>query len=142
MTAYVNYDSTGVITQVGMVPDFLFAFMPTPPAGLSRAALSSIPPDFNAYQAAHWVNSGTVTAKGVIGAAIDTTTIAADGTAAATITGLPMPCTVTVSGALSAGPLTVTDGTVVLTCDHPGDLILNVTAEPAWLPYTVTVHAS
>lgn len=67
---------------------------------------------------------------------------AADGEASCVLSGLPDPCTVTIAGAASAGPLEVTGGSLTLTSTTPGAIHVQVAAHPAWKPWETTLHAT
>ena len=56
--------------------------------------------------------------------------------------GLPAPCTVTVRGVVSAGPLEVTGGSLTLTSTAPGANTIAITADPIWKPWEDTIHAT
>lgn len=68
--------------------------------------------------------------------AVDKTTITADGVDAATVSGLPVPCTVYVDGAAVA----VADGTFIFKASAAGAYTLTVD-EPAVLPWETTINA-
>ena len=79
-----------------------------------------------------------------IAATVSAATIEADGAAECVVSGLPDPCTVTVTGpgAAAWGPHPVEGGELVLTATEPGDLVVSVAAPPRYLPFETTVHAS
>lgn len=74
--------------------------------------------------------------------AISTTHFPADGEAECTLSGLPDPCTVTLTGAVSAGPLQITGGSLTLTSTAPGAITIAITAHPVWKPWEGTIHAT
>jgi len=87
------------------------------------------------------VDGGIVERDGM-DVALSATTIAADGVAECVLSGLPDPCTVTITGAVLAGPLTITGGSLTLTSTTPGAIAIRVTADPAWKPWEATIHAT
>jgi hypothetical protein len=73
---------------------------------------------------------------------ISAPSFAADGVAECVLSGLPDPCTVTLTGAVSAGPLEVTGGSLTLTSTTPGAIAIRITADPVWKPWEATIHAT
>lgn len=142
MNFYLIHDATGLITQTGQCDPASYKIMPGYlPAGTSLLALSAAPADANTFIEQNYVHDGTVTPKQTMAPAVSAGAITANGTAEATITGLPNPCVVTIAGVVPSGPTQVTDGEVILTSNQPGDLIVNVTAEPSWVPWSTTIDA-
>jgi hypothetical protein len=140
MSAFVKYDASGAIVGLGTCPDDMLASQPVD-SGQTLLAIDKFPVALLAYIQQNYVAAGVVTAKAAMTASADATTITADGVAAATISALPDPCVVSISGALTADPTPVTGGSIILTCDHPGALLVSVTADPAWLPWSITIDA-
>lgn len=70
------------------------------------------------------------------GAALD-----ADGADTVVVSGLPNPCSVSVSGPLS-GSASFTDTTLTLTVAREGVYTLTFTSEPVYRPWSCTVEAS
>ena len=83
-----------------------------------------------------------VVARAVMAPSVSATSIAADGEDACVIAGLPDPCTVVVSGAVSTGPLEVAGGELVLTSTVPGAIHVQVTAGVQWRPWEVSIDAA
>jgi hypothetical protein len=139
---FAIYDDTGAILQVGHYDEAtwnLILSTDNPYPGQHLIALEAMA-DLTFAQR-NYVTGGVVTPKQEMSAAADKTTIAADGVEVATITGLPIPCNVTVAGLIS-GQVTVLDGTLELTFDHPGDFQVTATSDPIYLPWSVTIRAS
>jgi hypothetical protein len=67
---------------------------------------------------------------------------AADGVAECVLSGLPDPCTVTITGAVSAGPLEVTGGSLTITSTTPGAITISITANPVWKPWEGVINAT
>jgi hypothetical protein len=86
--------------------------------------------------------NGVVVARDAMALAVSSTTITADGVDEATITGLPDPCSVTISGAVSWGPGDVTGGSLTLTATTPGAINVTVASEPQYSSETVVIHAT
>jgi hypothetical protein len=140
MITLATYDiATGALGQLLTVPDAAVAEQ-VAPAG-SAFITVALPGGRQAFIAANYALAGAVVPRQTMTPAVSAATIAADGIAASVITGLPDPCTVTVSGVLAAGPSVVTGGSVTLTSDQPGDITIAVAAAPAWLPWSTVVHA-
>lgn len=146
MPAYVLYRPDGSLAQVCQCDDPTWDHiqgMSNPHPGLEVARINEYPDDVWGFLANHYVSSaGNLATKATITPAVSKDSIAADGADTATISGLPVPCFVSVSGVLSFDPVTVLDGEVELTSDHPGDLVVNVRAEPGYLPLSLTIHAA
>jgi hypothetical protein len=150
MRSYVLHDATGTIVQTGTCDDASWELVQKNiPAGLSLATSVTVPPSEVAFNTPNDASlTSYVTANGEIRprqtmqCVLDKPTIAADGEDVATITDLPMPCAVSIAGAIETSRLDVADGTLELTCDHPGEINVSVDAAPAWLPWSVTIHAA
>lgn len=140
MKSFLFHTAAGVITQVGACDDASYAVQ-TPPAGSSILELATPPADAFVYIAGNFVNNGTVAARGAIAAAVSAATITADGTTVASITGLPDPCTVSLTGVQTVAPTVVTGGTIEITANAPGTIAVSVTADPAYLPWSTTIDA-
>jgi hypothetical protein len=136
----VFYTADGTITQTQVVPDFAVAAQ-VPLPGMQIALIDALPADRSDFMASFYVLAGAVIARQTMTPSLDHATIAADGVAVATITGLPDPCSVSITGVLAVAPTTVTGGTISLTANAVGDLNIMVTAAPAYLPWSTTVHA-
>ena len=80
---------------------------------------------------------GSIRHKHTFTPAIDKFTVQADGSDTVTISGLPIPCSVTVNGQT----VTVDDGTLELTFDLPGDYPVKLTAD-GYIPLEVVIHAT
>jgi hypothetical protein len=65
----------------------------------------------------------------------------ADGEATCVIADLPDPCVLAIGGALTVPRTAVSGGSVTITSTVPGDIILRVTADPAYLAWEATIHA-
>jgi hypothetical protein len=72
---------------------------------------------------------------------LSTTSIAADGAAECVLSGLPDPCTVTITGAVHAGALEVTGGSLIITSTAPGAITISVAANPVWKPWEGVIDA-
>jgi hypothetical protein len=142
MNFYLIHDATGLITQTGQCDPASYEIMPKYlPAGTSLLALSAAPADANTFIAQNYVAAGAVTPRATMTPTVSASTITANGTSSAAVSGLPNPCSVTISGVLTAGPTPVTDGTIDLTSDLAGALVVTVTADPAFLPWSTTINA-
>jgi hypothetical protein len=140
MSFFAAYSSTGQIQQTLSVPDYDDALQ-TAASGLTFVVVTPAPANARTFMQQNYVLAGVVTPMQTMTPATDTTTIAAGGTAVANITGLPSPCTVTITGISTAGPTVVTGGAIAVSSDFAGALLISVTAAPAWLPWSETIHA-
>lgn len=71
---------------------------------------------------------------------VDVTTITANGVETATISGLPAPCRVRVSGPWEGDAVEITDGVMSFAAALPGRYTLHVEAFPC-LPWEVAIDA-
>lgn len=144
MIYFVHFlTASGEIRQVSSCSDNgFFAKLPVAPAGTSRLLIAEKPSSVATYMTANYVSGGEVVPKITMTPTISATGFAANGVASVTISGLPNPCQVTITGVIAGGPEIVTDGEVVLTSDQPGDVIVSVRADPDHLPWSVTIHAN
>jgi hypothetical protein len=141
---FALYDAIGTLVQMNTCDEVTFAAMP-PGGGFQGLTLLEITDPITDplnFIEIHYVAGGVIVPKQTVDAVVSESTIVADGIDTTAITRLPVPCTVTISGALAAGPFEVTDGELDLTCDHAGDIVVSVTADPAYLPWSTTIHAT
>lgn len=88
------------------------------------------------------VADGEVVERSTLTPAVSAPSFVADGEAECVLSSLPDPCTVTVRGAVSAGPLEVTGGSLTITSTTPGAITIQITADPVWKPWEGTIHAT
>lgn len=88
------------------------------------------------------VLNGEVVERLTMSVQASTLNFAANGLAECVLSGLPSPCTVTIYGAVSAGPLEVTDGNLTITSTTPGAIRVAVAACPIWKPWEITINAT
>jgi hypothetical protein len=84
----------------------------------------------------------TVTARPTPACTLDKSTITANGTDTATLSGIPTGASVRVTDSNGATDYTVNDGTLEITADEPGTITITVTPAFPYKPLTVTVTAS
>jgi len=140
MRHFILYDlADGLIRQScfasGVNDADLLAQWPQPGQGLLFTAEAIDEP--RAWR----VVAGEVIPRADMAPAISQVTFAADGAEACVISGLPDPCVVAMRGALTVPRTVVSGGSVTITSTVPGDIILRVTADPAYLAWEVTIHA-
>ena len=105
--------------------------------------LAFVPHDAEISGFDRWrVVDGTLIERATMTPTVSAATIAADGIATATITGLPDPCVVSIAGAVTAGPVQVTGGALTLASTQPGEIRIAVRADPTHKPWETTVHAA
>ena len=144
MTVFVVYArDTGRLVSVNTCADALYPDMPRPAWPLGYLEIPTMPINVQTWLPTHYVDVGTSTVVQCkpMTASVPKTTIAADANDTVTLTGLPSPCSVSITGTITAGPLDVPDGELALTSNVPGDFLVSVTAPPVWLPWSVTIHA-
>jgi hypothetical protein len=108
------------------------------PDGATLVFVSEVPGD---VRAGWFVRDGELVERDVMAPAVSTTAIAADGVAEAVVSGLPDPCTVTVSGPLSA-TATVDGGELVFSAAAAGTYRLTFSREPTHRPWSTNIVAS
>jgi hypothetical protein len=92
--------------------------------------------------AEYWVDGGEAVARLTMAVAVSADTIAADGVAECVLSGLPDPCTVTVRGAVTAGPVEVTGGSLTITSTALGAISVSINADPVWKPWGGVINAA
>lgn len=135
MEKMVVYDTSGVILFVSVgSPGFI-----GPASGDHSSIIVS--PDTVVASDTHYVAGGNLLQRGVLTPAVPRTTLAADGVDSVTIGGLPDPCVITVTGAVSFGPAVVTGGGGTISTNAVGPIVVRVTADPLFVPWEVTLDA-
>ena len=140
-THFVIADAEGVVLQQTRTTlgweEVLAAWVLPPGQALVRTEgpLDGPPDHFR-------VVAGEVVARAVMMPSVSATSIAADGEAACVIAGLPDPCSVVVVGAVSAGPVEVTGGELVLTSTVSGAIHVLVRDDPDHAPWEVSIDAA
>jgi hypothetical protein len=160
MVKVAHFDDTGVIVGVATITtdavDFHLARDPVHTMVLSleqRNKFDALGPDhpgtmvFYMKQTAPTNPLGpgplpVLTLRNAMTPYVSSTTIPSDGVTNATISGLPIPCTVSISGPASVDPTVIDDGDIDFNADTPGDYIITVSAPPSFLDWSVTVHAT
>lgn len=133
------YEPTGAIVGQGFTSaDVAGEDWPVAPG---QVALVVPAPLLNAETDYHVV-AGEVLPRATMAPAISTPTIAADGLAECLLGDLPAPCVVTITGAVTAGPVEVTGGSLTLTSTQPGAITVSVRADPTHKPWETTIHAA
>lgn len=140
MKSYIFYSSTGFITQVGYCDDASFAIQ-SPPSGFTILEISSNPDNAFDYMKLNYVHNGAVVARQSISPTVSKTQITSDGIDSTTISGLPDPCTVSISGPVSVAPTSVTGGSITITCNAPGAITVSVEADPTYVSWSTTINA-
>ena len=89
----------------------------------------------------YFVRDGTAVPRMAMAPSLSTQAVVADGEDACVISGLPDPCTVSITGSVALPPTEVAGGSLAITATVPGSIHLRVTAEPTHLPWETTLHA-
>jgi hypothetical protein len=143
MIHYIMSDSVGNIIQVGSCGAESYATLQNVmPTGISLITVISPVTDFSEFILSNYCLDSAVVSKAVIAATVSSSSIVANGVSSSTISGLPIPCTVSINGVLSLAPTAVTDGVIVITSDSPGEIIITVKSAPAFLPWNTTINAT
>jgi len=141
MEYFVRTDASGAVDSWGNCPDGLAA-MQMPPDGGATTVVDRETYEAVGMQPEGWrLLDGELVERAAMAPEISAASFAADGVAECVISGLPDPCMVTVRGAVSAGPVEVTGGSLTLTSTAAGEIRISVTADPAWKPWRGTVEA-
>ena len=141
MAFFILCDSEGAITQYGQLDDESFDLLETAP-GITKIRLEKPPRDVLTFLRLYRLHEGAIMARRPMECSANTTVIKADGKDLLSITGLPKPCTVTISGMLQAGPFPLQDGELHLTADVPGILRVQVEAGIEWIPWEAVFRAT
>ena len=88
----------------------------------------------------HWYDGTNVVPKTVL-PTLTPTSVPADGTSVTSASGLPNPTIVTISGP-AADSFEVTDGTVEVSFDTPGNYRVRLTAGVPYLASETIIHAT
>jgi hypothetical protein len=132
----VYNQTTGVIWFVMTLPETLAGYSGDPDyQGLV------LPLDTVVASDTHYVSDGALAARIAMTPTVSKTTLTADGTDAVTISGLPDPCTVAITGAISVAATTVTGGSITLTSNTVGAIRVRVTADPQYLAWSTDLNA-
>ena len=89
----------------------------------------------------YFVRDGAAVPRMVMAPALSAQEIMADGEDACVISGLPDPCTLSITGSIALPPTAVVGGSVTITATVPGAIILRVIADPAYLAWETTINA-
>ena len=142
MQDFVTYDAAGAIVNIcasSLPGAWVMEHWAYPEGGgvaLMPAPLPGPPEHYRVGPLAE------VVPRDVMAPSVSALEIAADGVAEAVIAGLPVPCVVEVTGAVTAGPVDVVGGELVLTSTAPGSIHLRITAGVQWRPWEVSIHAA
>ena len=138
MHHYVIYDPA-----TGMVVSTLASSIEQANPVQYAPGLAFVPHDEEIIGLDAWrVVDGEVVERRIMTPIVSTATIAADGIATAVLDNLPDTCTVTITGAVTAGPVEVTGGALTLTSTQPGAITVSVRADPTHKPWETTIHAA
>ncbi len=142
MSCYVASNADGVLVRYGLCPA---DDIPLQGAveGLTSAevdldtflAISAAPARFRFVE-------GAVVERALMAPSMTATAIVADGNDAATISGLPDPCRVTIRGVVQWGPDVITGGALILTSTVAGPISITVEADPDFAPWSAAVDAT
>lgn len=139
MTDFVHFRvDSGEIVGMGTAPEAYVAAQKQPDCDVLVVEGKSD------YRATHYVadpgGTPTLTPLQAMGASASAITVPADGVTAITVSGLPDPVSLQVTGPVPAAA-EVTGGSVDLTFDEPGAYTLRFT-RVSYLPFTVTIDAT
>ena len=141
MTDFLTFGPDGAIQNLcrsTLPPEWVLAHWALPPGG----GIVVLPAPLDGPAEHYRVTDSALLLRDVMAPSVSATSIAADGEDACAIAGLPDPCTVAISGAVTAGPVEVVGGELVLTSTAPGAIHVRVTAGVQWRPWEVTIDAA
>jgi hypothetical protein len=141
MIHYALHDAEGSVLYLCSVPDIWKDIQSVPLNG-GAVLLDSPPAVVTDFIKSNYVVAGQLVPKVSMGLGVSATSFPADGTSDVTITGIPAGATVTISGAVSAGPETITDGQLVITSNVAGAIIVTIACRPKYLDWSVTLNAT
>ncbi len=148
MPNYLICAADGSILQTGHNDDEAFALVSPyllngQPAGSVVVLIAEFPDSVDGLTQRWYADNGVLRSRVPIAVAVSATSIAANGVAEADITGLPTPsCFCTISGAVSVPRFEITDGTLALTSNVVGNILVSITAPPPWLAWSTTIVAT
>jgi len=141
MTDFVTFEANGAIKnvcQASLPAAWVVEHWARPPGG----GLVVLPMPLTGPMGDYRVLDGQVVERLAMAVEISAASFVADGVAECVLSGLPDPCTVTLTGAVSAGPLDVVGGSLTLTSTTPGVIQIRITADPVWKPWEGAIHAT
>jgi hypothetical protein len=141
MRTVVHYISGGEITQVVVCPSESAHVQRAPVQG-GQLTLDGAHPNPRAVLQGCYITNGALASKREMPCAAPKTNFAADGVAEIVISGIPHAAIVRVSGAVTAGPETITDGELVITSITPGEITVSVTKAPEYLDWRIIIRAT
>jgi len=134
MQSFVLYRSSdGVVVGHGTAPDAW---------SLSYGDIEALPGPPGLEPHGWRVVDGELVARLPIPVIVSAPVITADGDDECMLSGLPDPCTVTITGVVSAGPLEVTGGSLTITTTTHSAIQISIAATPVWKPWEGTIHAT
>lgn len=98
-------------------------------------------PDVHALYQSKWVEGGQLKDRPQLPVTLDRSSLSADGQDEARLTGLPVPCDVTIEGPDGRETVTVEDGEIVMTADVAATYRISAVSWP-YLPWSAEVIAS
>jgi len=134
----IIYDFTGAMVNYISCPvDVPQAY----PSGGGAIVLSGPESSPEVFMEQNYVLNGIITTKKTNPASANNTTLTANGVDEVTISGIPAGTTALISGVISAGPETITDGEVVITSNTTGVINVTLVNAPSYLPWSCTINA-
>ncbi|WP_029311607.1 hypothetical protein [Acidiphilium angustum] len=133
----VIYDSVGAILQVTQCAPNQAQYQQSPAGGGILATAPIANPSVFIKQ--NCVIGGQIVPKVGMGLSVSATSFPADGTSDVTIGEIPAGASVMISGAVSAGPETITDGQLAITSNVAGSILVTITAPPMYFDWSITL---
>lgn len=90
----------------------------------------------------YYIADGVLVPRETMAPEVSTETITANGLDECEITNLPEGVSVTITGAVTAGPVSVTGGVLTLTSTAAGAITLRAVLDPLYRPWEITINAT
>lgn len=117
------------LVRIGLLPgEEVFEVEPGSPAAIGQLET-------------FFVESGDVLVRGEPEITVSAPSFAADGAAECEISGIPDGAIATIRGAVTAGPVEIDDGAIVLTSTSPGPITITLDCPPPWRRWEGRVDA-
>jgi hypothetical protein len=136
------YAPDGTIKYYCVLHDKATARLQNPPDGGGIKVLWKKPDNLDEHSKKYFVKEGRLVERTEMPIAISKTEISADGRDETSITGIPAGALATITGALSAGPVQIDDGELIVTSNKPGKLHVELRLQPTHHTWRTSINAT
>ena len=139
MKKYAIHEKNGRITHVVVCMEKWAKIQVVPEGG----GILEGPADMAELELAsnYWVRDGQFVPKLTQPVAVSKTSIVADGTDKAVLSGVPLGALVHITGAVKYGPAPVNDGEIVLTSNAHGKIAVRIECHPEFMAWEGQIDA-